>query len=383
MIIVVDEAIPHWDEAFPRLGEVRPFSGRKLRPADVKDANALIVRSITRVDASLLEGSSVRFVGSATIGMDHMDVEYLKARGVYFTNAAGCNANAVAEYVVAALLVVASRKGWNLQSKSIAVIGVGNVGSHVEKKARALGMKVFLCDPPLQETRNDPRYLFLDDVLDADILTFHVPLTSDGPYPTYHMVDKNILARLSSRQFLINTARGPVFDGCDLKESLRASRLEGAVLDVWEGEPNIDLSLLDLADLGTPHIAGYSIDGKIRATEMMFEGICRYFGLKASWDTGSLYPAASAIRPEAGLKSEDALRSVVLEAYNILRDDGSLRDLHGLPEDCAGAGFDRLRNEYPLRPEFRHFVVDLPKDQLGRGEIIGGLGFQVSNGRGE
>jgi len=383
MIIVVDEAIPYWDEAFPRLGEVRPFSGRKLRPADVKDANALVVRSITRVDASLLEGSSVRFVGSATIGMDHMDVEYLKARGVYFTNAAGCNANAVAEYIVAALLVMAKRKGWNLRSKSIAIIGVGNVGSRVEKKARILGIRVLLCDPPLREARSDPRYLFLDDVLDADILTFHVPLTSDGPYPTYHMVDKNVLERLSPKQFLINTARGPVFNGRDLKESLRAGRLEGAVLDVWEGEPDIDLSLLDLAEIGTPHIAGYSIDGKIRATEMMFEGICRYFQLQASWDSSSLYPAASAIRSEAGLKGDDALRSVVLQAYNILRDDGNLRALHSLPEDRAGAGFDRLRNEYPLRPEFRHFVVDLPKDQTGIGGIIGGLGFQVSNGGGE
>ena len=383
MIIVVDEAIPYWEEAFSRLGEVRPLPGRKLRPVDVRDADALIVRSVTHVDTSLLEGSSVRFVGSATIGMDHLDVEYLKARGIHFTNAAGCNANAVAEYVAATLLVMAKRKGWDLQSKSIAVIGVGNVGSRVEKKACALGMKVLLCDPPLREARGDQRYLFLDDVLDADILTFHVPLTSDGPYPTYHMVDKNVLERLSPKQFLINSARGSVFDGRDLKESLRAGRLEGAVLDVWEDEPNIDLALLDLAELGTPHIAGYSIDGKIRATEMMFEGLCRHFRLPASWNTGSLYPAASRIRPEAGLIGEDALRSVVLQAYNILRDDGNLRDLHSLPDGRTGAGFDRLRNEYPLRPEFRHFAVDLANGQKGIAETIGNLGFQVPKAAGK
>src|SRR5512136_1219353 len=166
MILAVDEAIPYWQEAFVGLGETRPFSGRKLRPVDVKDSDALVVRSVTRVDASLLDGSSVRFVGSATIGLDHFDEPYLKSRGIRYTNAAGSNANSVAEYVTAALLVVAQRKGWNLARKSIGIIGVGNVGSRVERKVQALGMQVALCDPPLRESTGDKKYGFLEDVID-------------------------------------------------------------------------------------------------------------------------------------------------------------------------------------------------------------------------
>jgi erythronate-4-phosphate dehydrogenase len=379
MIIAVDEAVPYWDEAFTRLAAVRPFPGRKLRPSDIRDADGLIVRSVTRVDASLLEGSSVQFVGSATIGMDHLDTEYLKARGIRFTNAAGCNANAVAEYVVAVLMVMAKRKGWNLRRKSLAIIGVGNVGSRVEKKAASLGMKVLLCDPPLRVATGDPGYQSsLAEVLSADILTFHVPLTTAGPYPTYHMIDKSVLRCLSPRQFLINTARGPVISGAALRDSLASGRIEGAVLDVWEGEPEIDFSLLDLVEIGTPHIAGYSVDGKIRATEMMFEELCRHFRLSVSWDTCALYPAAARVSPDEGTKGDDALCSVVLQAYNILRDDSSLRAQHSLPPDRARAGFDRLRNEYPFRPEFRHFIVDLPKEQNGLAGIIGALGFLIA-----
>jgi erythronate-4-phosphate dehydrogenase len=249
----------------------------------------------------------------------------------------------------------------------------------VEKKALTLGMKVLLCDPPLRDATGNARYQSsLEEVLSADILSFHVPLTTAGPYPTYHMVDKSVLERLSPRQFLINTARGAVIAGPDLKSALGAGGIEGAALDVWEGEPEIDLSLLELAEIGTPHIAGYSIDGKIRATEMMFAEICRHFQLSVSWDTSALYPEAARIRPEVGMQGDEAIRSVVLQAYDILRDDNALRALRSLSIDRARAGFDRLRNEYPLRPEFRHFIVDLPKEQNGLAGIIGALGFLIA-----
>ena len=378
MIIAVDEAIPYWDQAFARCGEVRPFPGRRLRSADVREADALIVRSVTKVDRSLLDGSSVQFVGSATIGMDHVDEEYLGSRGIQYTNAAGCNANAVSEYVVAALMAAAGRKGWTLHGKSIAIIGVGNVGSRVETKALALGMNVLLCDPPLRDSTGDPRYLSsLEDVLGADILTFHVPLATGGPYSTYHMVDRKLLQRLSSRQFLINSSRGPVFAGSDLRDSLKSGKIEGAVLDVWEGEPEIDLSLFDLLELGTPHIAGYSIDGKIRATEMMYEALCRHFQQPPLWDTHSLYPRVARIKPESGLLNDDAVRSVVFKAYDIFRDDSSRRALRSLPQDEFRAGFDQLRNKYPFRPEFRHFIVELSNESGRTAETIRALGFQV------
>jgi len=378
MILAVDERVPYWNDAFGHLGEVRPFAGRKLTPNLVKDADALIVRSITAVNAALLDGSSVRFVGTASVGMDNLDQNYLKSRGIHFTNAAGSNANAVAQYFVAALLVVAQRRGWNLHRTSLGIVGVGHIGSLVEKKARALGMEVQLCDPPLRESTGDSRYRDLRDILDVDILTFHVPLTSEGPYPTRHMVDRSLLQQLTPRQFLINTSRGPVFAGPDLKLGITQAKIAGAVLDVWEGEPRIDFSLLDKTEIGTQHIAGFSFDGKVRGTEMILQELCNFFGLAKQWETRGLYPAARRIRPRKGTSGQDALLSLVLQAYDILQDDHKLRDLKDLPPEKAAPAFDRLRDQYVFRPEFHHFVVELTGSESDLATCVEGLGFQVS-----
>ncbi len=378
MIVAVDEVIPYGREAFAGLGEIRHFSGRKLRPVDVRDAHALVVRSVTSIDSSVLDGSSVRFVGSVSIGMDHLDTEFLKTRGIAFTNAAGSNANSVAEYVTAVLLLVSERRNWNLRQKSLAIIGAGHVGTAVEKKARALGMEVFLCDPPLRDATGDPRYQLMGEILDADIQTLHVPLTREGPYPTRHMIGREIIERLSPRQFLINSCRGPVIDEPYLKQALKTKGIEGAVLDVWEGEPRIDYDLLKLVDLGSAHIAGFSLDGKVRGTEMVLEALCGHFDLPILWDSRSIYPPPFPIRPSPGSQGQDAVASVVLQAYDILRDDANIRALSDLAPEEAAVGFDRLRNEYALRPEFHHFVVDLPVGQGTLGPIFEGLGFRVS-----
>ncbi len=377
MIVAVDEAIPYAESAFAGTAEIRTFPGRKVSAADLKDAEALVVRSITQVDRSLLDGTCVRFVGTATIGMDHLDEPYLRSRGIHVTNAAGSNANSVSEYITAALLVTAERKGWELRRKSIAIVGVGHVGTRVEIKARALGMDVVLCDPPLLESTGDRKYRFLKDVLDADIVTLHTPLTCEGPYPTYHMMDERVIGRLQPHQLLINSARGPVVAGPALKEALLRKAIAGAVLDVWEGEPRIDYSLLDLVELGSPHIAGYSLDGKVRGTEMVLDELCRYFNLKRHWNTSSVYPENRILRPGSGLSGQDAIRSVVLQVYNILKDDGDLRALKGMEQEEARAGFDRLRNEYYLHPEFRHFSVDLDPEQNGLADTLQALGFKV------
>jgi erythronate-4-phosphate dehydrogenase len=379
MILAVDEAIPYWREAFVGLGDIRSFSGRNLRPSDVRDADALVVRSVTRIDASLLDGSAIRFVGSATIGLDHIDEPYLQSRRIHYTNAAGSNANSVAEYITAALLVVAERKGWNLSGKSVGIIGVGNVGSRVERKVRALGMQVALCDPPLRESTGDAKYKFLEDVIDADILTLHVPLIKGGPYPTFHMIDDRLLGRLSRRQFLINSARGAVIDCPALRRALNAGSLDGAVLDVWEGEPQIDYALLDRVEIGSPHIAGYSLDGKVRGTEMIFEELCRFFDIQANWDTRSLYPAPAHLRPRAGTRDQEALGSIVVQAYDILRDDENLRALRTLSREEARPAFDRLRNDYDLRPEFRHYTVELKPEQTSLAGTLQQLGFRTSD----
>jgi erythronate-4-phosphate dehydrogenase len=379
MIIAVDEAIPYWHAAFSRAGEVRLFSGRSVCAADLRDADALVVRSITKVGAGLLDGSAVRFVGTATIGMDHLDLDYLAARGIHVANAAGSNANSVSEYVTAALLATAERRGWRLSEKSIGIVGVGHIGSIVEKKALALGMQVSLCDPPLRESTGNTRYGFFEDVAGADILTWHVPLTVAGPYPTRHMIARESLRHLSPHQFIINASRGSVVCGPDLRQALTERRIEGAILDVWEGEPRIDWNLLDRVDLGTAHIAGFSLDGKVCGTAMVLEELCRFAGIPGEWDTRNIFPSLRRLRIPDGVHGQDALCAVVLQAYDIRRDDANLRALRAMPEDKAAERFDRLRTEYPLRCEFSHFIVELAGEaELAR--TFEALGFAVDAG---
>lgn len=376
MRLAVDEAIPYAKEAFGRAGEIHNFSGRGITKEDLRSADALIVRSVTRVDGGLLEGSPVRFVGTATIGTDHIDLAYTKANGIHVANAAGSNANSVSEYITAALLVTAERRGWRLSEKSLGIIGVGNIGSLVEKKARALGMRVLLCDPPLREATGDRRYGFFRDVAGADILTLHVPLTLTGPYATRHMIDHEVLKGLSRSQFLINSSRGSVVQGPGLRQALMERRIGGATLDVWEGEPGIDYSLLDLVDIGTSHIAGFSLDGKVRGTAMVFEALCRHFGIRETWDSRTLFPPARRLQVPEGAQGQEALRSVVLQAYDICADDAKLRALKEQPAQSAATLFDRLRTEYSYRCEFPHFRVDAGRD-TGLAETLRALGFQV------
>ena len=377
MIIAVDETIPYWEDAFSQVGTLHPFSCRQLHRKDVRDADALVVRSTTRVDAALLEGSSVRFVGTASIGMDHLDQDYLQRRGIYYANAAGSNAIAVAEYVMTALFFVSERHGWELAHRTLAVIGVGHVGSRVEAMARALGMEVRLCDPPLAQSTGDPRFLDLEEVMEADAFTFHVPLTCAGPYPTHHMVGSTFIDRLSQSQFLFNTSRGRIFDSSALKDALRRRKIAGAVLDVWEGEPGIDYSLLDIVDLGTPHIAGFSLDGKILGTEMILEELGNFFNIPITWNTGTHAPKPKTIRPKKGSRGLEALRSIVLQAYPIAQDDAGLRGLRHLGKEQAALGFDSLRDNYLLRSEFKHFVVELPPELVELRPMLEALGFQI------
>jgi erythronate-4-phosphate dehydrogenase len=378
MILVVDDAIPYYEEAFASVGELRTFRSGNLRRGDMLDADALIVRSTTRVDQALLDGTPIRFVGTASIGMDHLDQEYLESQDIHCANAAGSNAKAVAEYVVAALLVIVEELERNLSELSLAIIGVGNVGSRVAAMANALGLEVLLCDPPLREKTDDRRYLALDDMLGADILTFHVPLTLTGPHSTYHMADETLFGRLTPRQFIINTARGAVIDSRALKSALAASAVAGAVLDVWEDEPRIDYSLLELADLGTPHIAGSSLDGKLAGTRMVLEALCSYHHLRVTWDGHAKYPGPRTIRVENGARDQRALQSAVLQAYDIRQDDARLRGIAFLGTERSAEAFDSIRSDYPLRPEFHHFVVELEPENIGLGPVLEALGFRVA-----
>jgi erythronate-4-phosphate dehydrogenase len=392
MRIVADENIPCVAEAFGSLGEVHLTPGRSLSADDVREADVLLVRSVTPVGAKLLEGSRVRFVGTATIGTDHVDTAYLEKAGIAFAAAPGSNANSVAEYTTAALLVVAQRRGYTLAGRSIGVIGVGNVGSRVAQKATALGMKVLLNDPPLQRATGDARYLPLEDLLACDFLTLHVPLERGGPDPTWHMVDGEFLSRMKPGSVLLNSSRGAVVDNAALRAALRADllgaldagRVDAAVLDVWEGEPDIRTDLLERVTLGTPHIAGYSLDGKVNGTEMIYAAACRRLGVEPCWTAAQGLPRPEFpemfIRAE-GRPIEEVVREAVLTAYPIEEDDEALREILTLPAAARPARFDELRKTYPVRREFRNVTIHLSgaaEGALDAAEVLKKIGFVVA-----
>jgi len=382
MKIVADENIPFVKEAFSRLGEVKLLPGRKMTKADIAGARILLVRSVTRVNAELLEGTSVEFVATATIGTDHIDTDYLRRRGISFASAAGSNANSVAEYVIAGLLVLAKRKNFRLEEKSIGVVGVGNVGSLVVRKAEALGMNVLQNDPPLARKTGQKRFLPIEAIFEADIVTLHTPLTREGPDATYHMVDESFLRKMKQGSILINTSRGAVIEEKALKAALQNHLLQGCILDVWENEPEIDTELLEMTDIATPHIAGYSLDGKAAGTEMIYREVCRFLGTEANWKAESSLPPARLplLRIEEGRHDEeDIIREAVLSVYDIEADDRALRRILRVKSDERGAFFDSLRKEYPVRREFYNTRIVLETESPGLARKLQALGFRLKD----
>ena len=380
MKIVADENIPCVAEAFASLGEVVLRPGRAMQAADVRDADILLVRSVTRVGPELLEGSRVRFVGSATIGFDHVDRDYLRARGTGFATAPGSNATSAAEYEVSALLVLAEREAFELAGRSVGIVGCGNVGSRVRDRLSALGMQCLVNDPPLKAQGCHDDYVQLDAILEADVITFHVPFTREGDWPTFHLGDRGFLQRLKPGTVLINTARGAVVDNVALEALLAVRRDLRVVLDVWEGEPAISEALLEKVAIGTPHIAGYSIDGKLRGTEMIYRAACEHVSRPADWRAQDALPARQALVLENVRDTGAALRQAVCFAYDVREDDARLREMTSLPADARPPYFDRLRKEYPLRREFSETVIRLPggNDRLER--VLVSLGFMVETG---
>lgn len=353
--IVYDENIPYGLEAFSLLGESVSRPGRSIAREDLKEADLLIVRSITRVDRTLLEGTPVRFVGTATIGTDHIDRAYLNEAGIAFADAAGCNANSVSEYITSALLHLEKSKGASFEGKTAGVVGVGNVGKRVAAKLRALGMKVLENDPPRAEAEGPEGFADLEDLLEeSDLVTLHTPLEKSGAHPTHHLIGENELRRMKGSAFLFNTSRGAVVSGSALLSSLSQGGLAGVVLDVWEKEPTPDPNLLRLVDLATPHIAGYSLDGKLNGTRMMFKAACRFLGSSLAWDD-RWNPRVEG--PEIDLRESGrtSVAEAVHHVYPIWEDDRRMRQNLDLPEAERGPYFDRLRKEYPTRREFHNY----------------------------
>ncbi len=381
MKIVVDENIPFAKEAFSTLGEVETSHGREITSQKVENTDVLVVRSITKVNSKLLEKSSVKFVGTATIGMDHIDVEYLKNRGIEFVSAPGSNSNSVSEYIVCVLLSAANKLCLNLRDLTIGIVGVGNVGSKVAKKVTALGMKVLLNDPPLLERTGDSKYCPMQELTEnCDILTFHVPLERHGKYPTHHMIDKSFLESLKKYPIIINTSRGGVMDTESVKSALMRCGISQIVLDVWENEPDIDMEMLKMALIGTPHIAGYSFDDKVNGTFMIYNSLCKYLNKKAKWNPKNFLPKSDCpvlkVDEQSG-SLEKKLYKLVSQLYNIEKDDSKLRESHSMPAEKRGEYFDSLRKNYQVRREFFNTEILFKKEDSQLANILSGIGFKV------
>lgn len=381
MKIIADANIPFVSECFSSIGQVQAVGGRQITPEVIADADVLLVRSITPVGGDLLAGSNVRFVGTATIGFDHVDIDFLRRNNIGFASAPGSNANSAAEYVIAGLLEVAQRYDLDVEGKSIGIIGAGNVGGRVTRKCAALGMNVLLNDPPLQRQTGDAKYLPLKELFDCDFITLHTPLTFEGPDKTYHLADENFFRSLKERCVFVNAARGGVVDTKALKAAIRSGRLRAVVLDVWEGEPDIDTELLKVVDIGTPHIAGYSLDGKVAGMIMIYRSACEYFGLEPESDVEDFLPEPPVpqlkLNPNVG-NEQTALLDAVQKVYRIDHDDAKLRRLLDKPAGKRGEYFDSLRKNYPVRREFQNTEVILRDSHSTLAGKLAGLGFKIA-----
>jgi erythronate-4-phosphate dehydrogenase len=381
MKIVCSSTLACAREAFCGLGDVTVLEDRRISARDVREADALIVRSTTPVTRALLEQSRVRFAGTATIGTDHMDLPFLEQRGIRWCHAPGCNASSVSEYFTAALLCLAARNGFALRGRTVGVIGAGAVGTRVARKAELLGMRVLLNDPPRQraEAPAGSRFVPLDALLrHADVVTLHVPLTSEGEDRTLHLADESFFARLKPGAIFFNAARGAVVRTDDLLAALATGRVKHAVIDTWEGEPAYRKDLLARVDLGTPHIAGHSLEGKVRGTHQVYLEACRFFGVPPAWSPEPLLqrpngPAAPV--PPAPADEVETLWKAVRAAYDIEADDRRLRE--GCVDDPARRAehFDSLRRNYPERREFPAFRVDPAAPDSPARDILRQLGF--------
>lgn len=382
MKIIADQNIPFVEKCIAHLGKVELYPGRKITSEVVADADALLVRSITNVNEKLLAGSRVKFVATATIGFEHIDRDYLSRRNIGFASAPGSNANSVAEYIVAALLALGKKHKFTLAGKSIGIVGVGNVGSRVARKCAALGMKTVLNDPPLARQTGEAKYRPLDEILACDFVTLHTPLTKDGIDKTYHLADASFFSRIKQGAFFFNTSRGSVMDTVALKKAMLDKHLAGVVLDVWEKEPNIDPELLAKVDLSTPHIAGYSFDGKVAGLIMIYEALCRHFNLQPTHTMQDFLPPAQT--PEIHLTADEfkqdeqrIVHDIVQRIYVINRDDFNTREILLQEPDKRGEFFDLLRKNYPERREFQNTKVYLPDCNLSLAKKLSGIGFQI------
>ena len=344
MKLLIDDAVWGSNQIFSEFGEVFTLPGREIRSESLKDFDALIVRSRTRVDEKLLRDANIKFVGSTVAGLDHIDKNYLEDNGIALASAQGCNANAVSEYVISAIANLSKDYGFKLSNKTLGIIGVGNVGRRLEVKAKQLGMKTLLNDPPREALEGSDNFTSLESALSADIVTFHTPLKYSGPHPTYKLLDSHNFKHINNDAIVINAARGGIIN----ETVWEKTQTKANIIDCWENEPNINLNLQKSAYWATPHIAGHSIDAKFMGSFMIYKDLCKYIKKPLNDNIEHL------INPELKIIRENNLHETLNSIYSFHADDKAIQDI---------SNFENYRRNYPERYEWRHFETEykLPK----------------------
>ena len=368
--LVIDDAVPFAKELFSHLGKIITLPGKEIGAEHLQNADALIVRSRTQVNATLLDHSTVSFVGSTVVGLDHVDQAYLKKQGIEFYSAQGCNANSVAEYVITNIVNLAIEKGFNLTEKSLGIIGVGHVGKLVEKKAHALGMTVLLNDPPRARQETKKTFVDLDTALEADIITVHTPLTKSGQDATYHLLSADKLKKIQPHQIIINAARGGIIDEHAWAKTPTLSN----IIDCWENEPNIDPDLYNKADIATPHIAGHALDAKIAGSEMVYEALCQHWKITPddAWHQ-YLPPPPKPISITLSGNQQKDIHTLLQQCYRPQEDDAAIRTSNII---TTHKKYEYYRRHYPEHREWhQHTIIKTGNTEFNN--LLNSLGFSL------
>jgi len=359
MKIVVDENVSFADLAFGQIGNVVLSEGRKITNEIIKDADALIIRSVTNVTNELLNNTNIKFIGTATIGTDHVNIEALNKRKIKFANAKGCNSNAVAEYVITAILSISDKHKINISGKSIGIIGFGNVGKKVEILSKAIGLKPVVNDPPLQAENYNYKFHSLEEALSCDFITFHVPLNKSGIYKTVHLLNNQNINLIKKDAVIFNTSRGSVIDNSALLTKIEKDG-NLTVLDVWENEPNCLSQLINKVEIGTAHVAGYTYEGKVIGTKMIYDQLCNFLNIRPSWEP----PIFEKVLNNYSYNNESSFYSNLLfitnNIYDIYADSESFKQM--MLSGNASENFDKIRKNYKLRNEFPNYLISSVKD---------------------
>ncbi len=374
MKIIADQNMPMLTETFGRHGQLLRLNGRNIDRSQLANADVLLVRSVTRVNRELLEGTKIRFVGSATIGIDHIDTKFLESHNIPWAHAPGCNADAAAQYSLAMMWLACERLGRDFLRQKVGIIGRGNVGSRLQELLKCLEIPVVCCDPPLQD-QGMRQLVTMDEACECNIISLHVPLTTTGNYPTKHLLGRDRLANIAPGTLLVNAARSEVIDSQCLHSSLRSGRLHAA-LDVWPDEPRINTGLLDLVTVATPHVAGYSNMGKRSGSAMIYRAFCDAFSLHPAagkTDNGNIMD----LEFPGTVHTQDLLSLSIQASCQIARDDAALRALAQLLPAKDNVQIDRLRKNYPERYEFASYRVRTIDQASAR--MLRGLGFNLTS----